>query len=97
MSEMICQYVVQGHDIKQIEGKMLALVESLGFSEKQEVAVKSLVRQFLWEPFNDPSTPIIWEDQYYELHQFLEKLREERVAKRSSGSEVSEKLSKKSK
>ena len=85
--EMICQYAVQNHDIKRIEGKLLALVESIGMSSGQESAVKSLVRQFLWEPFNDPNTPIVWEDQYYELHQFLEKLREERIAKRSSDSE----------
>lgn len=86
---MSCQYVVQNHDIKQVEGKMLALVESLGFSEKQEVAVKSLVRQFLWEPFNDPSTPLIWESEYRETWEFLEKLREAR----SQGSETTEKLS----
>ena len=92
-NEMICQYVVQNYDIKQIEGKMLALVESLGFSEKQEVAVKSLVRQFLWEPFNDPSTPIIWEPEYREAWEFLSKLREAR----SQGSEALEKSSKKSK
>jgi len=84
---MICQYVVQNHDINQIEGKLLALVESIGMPQGQESAVKSLVRQFLWEPFNDPTTPIVWEDQYYELHKFLEKLREERISKRSGGIE----------
>ena len=77
---MICQYVVQNHDIKQIEGKLLALVESLGFSEKQEDAVKSLVRQFLWQPFNDPSTPIVWESEYHDVWQFLEELKAKKVA-----------------
>ncbi len=84
--EMLCQYVVQNNDIKRIEGKMLALVESIDMSSVQESAVKSLVKQFLWEPFNDPNTPIVWEDQYYVLHQFMEKLREERIASRSQGS-----------
>jgi hypothetical protein len=85
--EMRCQYVVPNDRIKTIEGKLLALVESLGLPATQETAVKSLVRQFLWEPFNDHNTPIVWEDQYYELHQFLEKLRTERIAKRSDGIE----------
>jgi hypothetical protein len=87
IEEMICQYVVQGHDIKRIEGKLLALIESIGMSSSQESAVKSLVRQFLWEPFNDHNTPIVWEDQYGELWKFLEELRAKRIAQRSGGSE----------
>ena len=77
--EMVCQYLVQNFDIKRIEGKLLALVESLGVPTSQESAIKSLVRQFLWEPFNDPNTPIAWEADYHEVWEFFEKLRKSRI------------------
>jgi hypothetical protein len=82
---MICEYVVPNHAIKRIEGKLLATVESIGLPEKQENAVKGLVRQALWEPFNDPNTPIVYEGDFHKMYRFLEELRAARV----QGSEAS--------
>ena len=43
--QMICQYLVENYEIKQIEGKLLTIVESLGLPSSQEAAAKELLRQ----------------------------------------------------
>ena len=36
-----------------MEGELLTLVETLGLAETQEKAIKSLIRQRLWDSFHD--------------------------------------------
>jgi hypothetical protein len=45
-------YVTGGETIDNLVGRMLTLVESLGLKDTQEKAVKDLVRQEIWRPFN---------------------------------------------
>jgi hypothetical protein len=41
------------YQFKQLEGKFLTLVESMGLSDKQEHAIKSYVRRELWDFVRD--------------------------------------------
>lgn len=41
------------YQVQDIEGKLLTLVESLGLPERQESAVKSHVRQIVWNWYDE--------------------------------------------
>lgn len=40
-------------DIRNLEGKLLTLVEAIGIPEKQENAVKSQIKNVLWDRWAD--------------------------------------------
>ena len=41
-------------DVQSIQGKILTIIDSLGLATKQEDAVKSLVRQAIWDEVHQP-------------------------------------------
>jgi hypothetical protein len=51
-SRVLCRwgegYIIEQGETSRLEGRLLTLLESLGLPEKQEEAIKSLVRQELW-------------------------------------------------
>lgn len=46
-------YVVSGHTVDHLVGRLLTLIETLGLRDSQEKAIKDLARQEIWKPFND--------------------------------------------
>ncbi len=46
-------YVVGGHTPNRIIGNVLTLVEILGLTQKQEEPFKDLIRQRIWDAFNE--------------------------------------------
>ena len=73
--QMICQYLVENYEIKQIEGKLLTIVESLGLPSSQEAAAKGLVRQAIWDVIEKPYRGYIWESDYHKVWEFMEGLK----------------------
>ena len=65
-------YVVSANTPNVIIGNVLTLVEILGLSEKQEQPFKDLIRQKIWDQFNNDGVGISGEthtkirDAYYE-------------------------------
>ncbi len=56
--------------LKQLEGGLLTLVETLGFDEKREQAVKSLVRKEVWKFWEEET---MHEDVFHpELSKYIE-------------------------
>jgi hypothetical protein len=72
-------------DIKNIEGRLLTIIDSLGFEAEQKSAVKSLVRQAVWDEVDKPYR--IWISS--ELEEEVWKHQEER--KKGQRSEAPEK------
>ena len=58
--------------IRAIEGRILTIVESIGMPQKQEDAVKGLIRQAIWEDLN--RAQYIFEHQYARVYKFLNDL-----------------------
>ena len=56
---------VRNWEIREIEGKILTLIESMGVPQKQEDAVKGLVRQAIWTTI-DTSFRIVIDDEMFE-------------------------------
>lgn len=54
--------MVSGWAIKDMEGKLLTIIEAMGLSEKQENAVKSYMRQALWGSLDDGYVVIVSEE-----------------------------------
>ena len=48
-----CGYVVDQNRFSGIEGRILTTIETIGLPEKQEQAIKSLIRRQVWEDFLD--------------------------------------------
>lgn len=46
-------YLVNGYTVDHLVGRVLTLIETLGLKDSQEKAVKDLVRQEIWQPFNN--------------------------------------------
>jgi hypothetical protein len=89
-----CHYIVESFKVKNIEGKLLTIVESIGLPETQEKAVKGLVRQAIWDVIDNVNVPIVYDGQEgHKLYLFLEELRKSRIG----AMEAPEKSSKKSK
>lgn len=47
-------YALYSHDISDLEGRMLTLIEGIGLPEGQERAIKSLVRREIQELYSSP-------------------------------------------
>lgn len=63
--------VIREWELRTHLGKMLTFIDSLGLQEKQEKAIKDLVKQSTWGEFwNSSSTPII---RTKEANELLEK------------------------
>jgi hypothetical protein len=60
--------LVKFDDMKHIEGMILTIVDSLGFSDSQERAVKSLVRQAIWDEVHKPYRVWIADSMVEEAH-----------------------------
>lgn len=45
--------IIRSWQIRDLEGRILTLLETLGLSDKQEDAVKSLARQAVWKILED--------------------------------------------
>ena len=41
-------YIIRNWEIRDMEGKLLTLIETMGLQEKQESAIKGLIRQVIW-------------------------------------------------
>ena len=50
------------YEVQDMEGKLLTIVESIGLPQKQEEAVKGLVRQTIWNTVNQPFRVYLPED-----------------------------------
>ena len=49
-------YVVPQHVLDRITGRVLTLVEGMGLKDGQERAIKDLIKQEIWAPFNQLGT-----------------------------------------
>jgi len=76
---MHAEVVIDLYEIRSIEGKLLTLVESIGLPQKQEEAIKSLVRQIIWNEVEKPFRAYIWEHEYGQLHDFIQSLEKSRT------------------
>lgn len=68
-------FVFGYYEVQDIEGKLLTLVESIGLPVKQEEAIKSLVRQSVWNVVERPHR--IWLSQ-----EMVEKAYQEQEARK---------------
>jgi hypothetical protein len=72
-------YLIDNFEIKQIEGKLLTIVESIGLPDTQEKAVKGLVRQAVWDVVEKPPRQIINEHEGHKLYLFMQELEKSRI------------------
>lgn len=67
-------YFIEDGEVSRLEGRILTILETAGVSPKQEEALKSLVRQELWNTIgryyvtSEQSTRLHRENQNSELH-----------------------------
>jgi len=47
-------YALYDYDIQRTEGELLTLIETLGFAEKQEQAIKSQLRRIIHQLYGQP-------------------------------------------
>jgi hypothetical protein len=59
--------------VGQLEGQLLTLVEAFGFEGKREDAVKSLVRNTIWDWFRNEMKPIP-ESKYEEFERIVDSI-----------------------
>lgn len=59
-------FVVREYDLNDIIGKVLTIVESAGLQEKQESAIKGLIRQAVWGTIDNGSRIILSEESLME-------------------------------
>ncbi len=60
----------------QLEGRLLTLVETLGFDEKREQAVKSLIRQEVWKFWDEGQKEDSFLSKFPGLSDAIEKMLE---------------------
>lgn len=69
--------VVREWEIRTHLGKLLTIIDSLGFSERQETAIKDLIKQTTWRELWNGGTTVIYTNAAQELlNQALEVERE---------------------
>jgi hypothetical protein len=57
----------------------LAAVESIGLPEKQESAVKGLVRQAVWDDINAPTCIMFMEHEYPKVYSLINQITEAKI------------------
>lgn len=70
--------IVDLSEFRGIEGRVLTIVESIGLPEKQEAALKGLIRQAIWH--NDFARFYIWPQSYDKVYAFMREIDKGRVA-----------------
>lgn len=53
-------------DFQYLEGQLLTIIETIGLDSKQEEAIKSLVRQVIWNKWNDTEKEVVSMNQFNE-------------------------------
>lgn len=72
----LASLVIAPWEIQSIEGKLLTIVESIGLPQKQEEAVKGLVRQAIWDKLNySDSRLYVYDDMFIPLQESNKKVR----------------------
>lgn len=59
-------YIFSGHMVDHLVGRVLTHIETLGLRESQEKAIKDLLKQEIWAPFNGLQSGIIYVDESLE-------------------------------
>jgi hypothetical protein len=54
---VVSKFVVM--NFQKLEGKLLTIIETIGLEKKQEEAIKSLVRQSVWDYWNNAEQEVI--------------------------------------
>lgn len=60
-------FIMHYDELQHIEGKVLTVVESIGMSEKQENAVKGLLRQAIWQDIHTSYRLQVFEENWEQL------------------------------
>ena len=69
-------YVVSDSTPDRFFGKLCEIVETVGFQQKQEDAIKGLIRKTIWDVFNNDAI-FISTDKHNEIHDEWNRKREE--------------------
>lgn len=59
-------YIFSGHGVDHLVGRVLTHIETLGLRESQEKAIKDLLKQEIWAPFNSMQSGLVYVEEQLE-------------------------------